>query len=148
MTRVGDLDVAVGRQGVHVDRVVGRERHAALVGDPVRVLLRDPRAVLVVLGLEHRAPALGVDDVGAAEAGVEVVQPLEAAARPSGVGLGLGHDVAHQLELGRMDELDVHAEARHRQDQVLGHADGLLVARGVGPADGQGAAAQARPSSR
>ena len=34
-----------------------------------------------------------------------------------------------------MDELDVHAEARGGQDERLRHADGLLVAGRVGPAD-------------
>ena len=47
--------------------------------------------------------------LGAVEAGIEVVQLLERAADRGHVGLGLFGDLRHQLELGRVDELDGYA---------------------------------------
>jgi len=41
MDAVGDFDVAVGGQRVHIDRVRLGEFHAPLVGDPGRILFDD-----------------------------------------------------------------------------------------------------------
>ncbi len=46
---------------------------------------------------------------------------------------GLIHDLRHQLELGRMRQHDVHAKARHLQNQRLRHRHRLLVRRGIRP---------------
>ena len=56
-----------------------------------------------------------------------------------GVLLRLRHDLGHQLELRRMRQPHVRPVPRHEQDDALGDADGLLVARCVGVAhvDGQ-----------
>src|ERR1019366_1964590 len=66
--RVGDLDVPVGRQRVHEDGVRPGGGHPRLVGDPRLVGVNDLRARRLVRSGEHRPPALGVDDVRAAEA--------------------------------------------------------------------------------
>ena len=46
-----------------------------------------------------------------------------------------------------MGQAQVHAEARHQQDEALRHRDRLLVTGGVGPADVHGAAAQIAPEA-
>jgi hypothetical protein len=45
-------------------------------------------------------------------------------------------DLLREPELGRMDQADVHPVARRQHREIDGHADRLLVTRGVGPADG------------
>ncbi len=116
---------------MHVDGVLVGHLHPALVGDPIRVLLRDPGRLLEIVGGEHAAPALGIDHVGALHARIEVLEDLEAAVRFLGVLLGLGDDLGHELELGRPGQADVGAVAGQQQDQALRHAERLLVAGGV-----------------
>src|SRR5215211_2725881 len=86
---VGDFDVAVSRQTMHVDGVGLGQAHAPFVGDPVRVLLADVSALGVVGGCQQSTPALGVDNVGILEAGIEIIKLLEAAAKSAHVVLGL-----------------------------------------------------------
>src|SRR5690242_16429230 len=75
--RVGHLEAPVGRQAVHVDRLLLRQPHLPLVADPVLVLLRDLERLLRVVKERLDPPRLRVDDVGAAEGLVHVVDDLE-----------------------------------------------------------------------
>ena len=137
----GDLDIAVSGQGMHVDRIFCGHGDAALIGDPVLVLVGDALALVGIGGGEQGTPALGVDDVAASHARLEIIHDLEVAVVLAGVVTGLLYDVGHQFELGRAHQTHVHAKAGRQQNQALGHADGLEITGSIGPAHGDGLAA-------
>ncbi len=130
--RVGGLDVAAQRQAVAEDGIVG-ERHLRLVDDEVAVavadgLLRGPAAEV-----RQRAPALGVDDVGAGIRGLDVVAHLQRTAafghvlrRPAHVAL-VEHVVRRRTQQGH-----VHAQSRGDGQRGIGDG-GVERLRVVGP---------------
>ncbi len=107
--------------------------HAPFVGDPGVVLVDEPLVLFGVLGCQKGTPALGVDDVGAFEALVEIVHDLEARVSLAGVLAPLLDDVGHELELGRVHESQVHTETGKQEHEALGDADRLGVARRRAP---------------
>ena len=86
--------------------------------------------------MHHRAPRLGIDDVGVLEGllhPVGIADHLEARAEFPGLLLRLVHDLRHQLELRRMRQHHVHAKTRHLQNQRLRHRHRLLVRSSISP---------------
>src|SRR3546814_4992322 len=87
----------------------------AFVGDPAPVGVDEPGLLRLVCGGHHGAPALGVHDVGAADARVEVVEHLERGTSEPGVLARLLDVLRHQAELRRVHETDVHPEPRSEE---------------------------------
>src|SRR6185437_4249186 len=82
--RVGGLDVAAQRQAVAEEPFVG-QRHLRLVHDEVLVRITDGLLLLPAAEVRQRAPALGIDHVGAAVGFLDVMADFERAA----VGFGI-----------------------------------------------------------
>ena len=142
---IGDFDVAVCRERVHVNRVRLGEFHPAFVRNPRRILADDFRAFFFVRRVHHRAPGFGVDNVGVFERGVHIVHHLKARAEFFRLLARLLHNLRHQFELRRMCEDDIHAETRHLQNERLRDRHRLLVRRGIRPRYNHFLAAQIAP---
>src|SRR3989337_460666 len=130
---VGDLDIAVSRQRVHVDRVRFGQGHLALIGDPMRVFLDDLGDLLRIWCVHHGAPGLGVDDVGVFKGGLHIIHNLETCAELARLLARLVHDLRHQFKLRWMCQNHVQPEAWHLEHQALRHGHRLLVRSRISP---------------
>ncbi len=92
------------------------------IHDPVLVAILDLLAFGLVVGGQQRTPGLGVDHIrilaGFGHA-ILAVDDLEVGAGDLRLFLGLLDDLGHELELGRISQGDIHAEARHLENERL-----------------------------
>ena len=130
---VGDFDITIGGQRMHVDGIRFGESHLALIGDPVRVLLDDFCALIRVGSMNHGAPGLRVDNISILECRFHVLGHFETSTEFSCLLPGLLHDLGHQLEFRWVSKDHIHAEPWHLQDKALGDRHWFLVRSRIGP---------------
>ena len=115
----GGVTVMEARQAVHEDAVVGRLRHELGVD---LILGKKPDALLPQLvGLAHRDPDVGVDDVRAAGTFVDVLGQRDGRAGGLGDLAALGDELGGRHLLGRPAGAEVHTELRAHDHEGVAH---------------------------
>ncbi len=74
---VADLDVAIGRERMHVNGIVFGQPHLGGVGDPIGVPILDAFPLGRIRRRQQWSPGLGVDDFGTREACLHVLHDFE-----------------------------------------------------------------------
>ena len=110
---VGYFDVAVGRQGMHVDRIVGGQGHAALVGNPMLVFVGQAFVLGWIAGGEQWPPTFRIDNITTLDPGIKVVHHFKTDLVAAGIFFGLLEYLRHQLEFRRMHQPHIQAKAGH-----------------------------------